>query len=1451
MSKKFSIGVIKEELQEKLKGVTHSTLKKKYTTKKGKLKEIVDAQRLLKIYHKLGFTVVNGVITPPHASLKNTKFVFIFYNLMNTIQSNGKFSFVLDGVKYDLVSYWKFLDSIRDKKLAPKIKQEEEKKAKAKAKEEEKKTKEKSEKKEKKEGKKRRAAEKIASKKSKSEQGVKTTEATRIKNFEAEELREENELKAQELAELNRQLAIAERGEGLLNPLAVVDAGPVAPLPRRQRSGFSQARSTRSALFGTADSEEEGSFTPTRVPTPPFIVPAQPVSIEELERRRKIKERKERKEKEDDLERRRAAFRENKRAQDRIKKAEEARVKEAEEAREKAKEDARQRRRKEISKIASERADLFKREEDVKRKESLERADLFKREEDVKRKESLEIAEEEKRKVVKETKRKPPPPDIEEDELTPDEGVLSSAESFLFDQSPGDSSTEEEIFHPTRLTINFLKERLDRLIKEKNLTVDEGDLVRRRYNSRFRDINNKGMADELSMIKQMDIILARFAAQPSPVVEALAAEPAPDSPIIAAEDAIFAEALAVEQVDNVGLQQVPQELDFEMQDLANDDQLFQMENQAAQIVLNNLDDELQEQGDANRANEEAAHEIEIVEVGNDDVLFDVALDIDLERNEELAEGNPFDAPLLDDEDEGLTPNKIRRNRLEELNELLKVLTAQINENEDTVHINQVLDEINEFIEVPGSLLAPPKSSDPIITSIRGLLRAIKRKITENDRRGRLLIARRAQKFKETEEKKRDVLDRRLRKTKLAITKIRKRVDNDGLIENDLGPTNQETKLIIDAVQEIEEDIRENGVGDDNINAIVEIFKLVGRDSLEVIRDVLLNNPFDLLSPGRAIAGPLLIRLLGRIAYNGRNLQDEELDANVHGLLDGRLEMEGVNRGLLDRFLGLMRFVIPRPPGVEELPERIPLEREVSPETQRRRNRNKSTLRQKLSQDAKDLLKGGVDKVKSQDFREDLRRFTANVNEEFNEQINTAVIRTFFEREEFEETSQNEIEIFIRNMSSLEIKEYSEWIQKVNRDSNLFTNIRGLGGRINPMTTLIEILRNGRISFTRRFREHVKRLRNRVSQATRRTPPTQAAGRNDEELGLFPPSGPDRPFVVRGDFSEIHGDIGEQLDPILRDGGEEFRGIDEDVEAQLNPVAKAAQAAATIAAFGNPTPVEEAALFESTFKSLLSKAGDLKDASSAVASEGVGRVAGFIAKNVLPVLRPGGGGGGGGGGGAPGQRNFYLSLLGIIVGALAVIIPISVAGAAIVQDSVFGGIERLNEKIKQESLRNPSRPTSTEFNKGVPSQVNPEDIDKPQGSALLRPEFNMLGTSYFDDKFGITPMDVENSEWADFNYVNRVDLQNNIEIDNARNQNMRFSGDLFFPDFVNPIKPPSRRAVLLTRSQMQDQIQLNQGFGAKFDNAFTLHDNLSVNRNRDVLPKRWNNNILYNPDTSGF
>jgi len=158
-----------------------------------------------------------------------------------------------------------------------------------------------------------------------------------------------------------------------------------------------------------------------------------------------------------------------------------------------------------------------------------------------------------------------------------------------------------------------------------------------------------------------------------------------------------------------------------------------------------------------------------------------------------------------------------------------------------------------------------------------------------------------------------------------------------------------------------------------------------------------------------------------------------------------------------------------------------------------------------------------------------------------------------------------------------------------------------------------------------------------------------------------------------------------------------------------------------------------------------------------------------------------------------------------------------------------------------------RPDSFEFKGGEEKRVPIANIDKPIGVGELRAQFMQMGINYFNNLYD-TPIEVQNSEWSEFDFVG-FDTQNQLQIDNLLNQDIRFQEPLFKPAYVPPPKPPSKQAVIMGRDKMSSQIQITQQFAPKFTGAVSVYDNLSNVMNNDAFSRSWETNVLYHPDGS--
>jgi hypothetical protein len=140
----------------------------------------------------------------------------------------------------------------------------------------------------------------------------------------------------------------------------------------------------------------------------------------------------------------------------------------------------------------------------------------------------------------------------------------------------------------------------------------------------------------------------------------------------------------------------------------------------------------------------------------------------------------------------------------------------------------------------------------------------------------------------------------------------------------------------------------------------------------------------------------------------------------------------------------------------------------------------------------------------------------------------------------------------------------------------------------------------------------------------------------------------------------------------------------------------------------------------------------------------------------------------------------------------------------------------------------------------------EDIDKPVGSGKLRADFEMLGTSYFNNIFN-TPLSLQNSEWSEYDFVDSIDKQNNIQMGNFYGDALRFNSPMFSPKFQPKLEPPSRTAISLKYIPMREEVQLFQPFMNKFDGAdMGRNMDLTDPYNRSVFDSNFENLSLYNP-----
>jgi hypothetical protein len=136
--------------------------------------------------------------------------------------------------------------------------------------------------------------------------------------------------------------------------------------------------------------------------------------------------------------------------------------------------------------------------------------------------------------------------------------------------------------------------------------------------------------------------------------------------------------------------------------------------------------------------------------------------------------------------------------------------------------------------------------------------------------------------------------------------------------------------------------------------------------------------------------------------------------------------------------------------------------------------------------------------------------------------------------------------------------------------------------------------------------------------------------------------------------------------------------------------------------------------------------------------------------------------------------------------------------------------------------------------------------EPKGEPLLRPFFKDVGTDFFDRMYD-TPLKVQNSEWADYDFVDIIDRQNNIEIDNVLGQKVRFQAPLYYPKYQAPLAPPTKQSIILKQIPMKREIQLSQPFMPKFDGAdMGQRLEMTTPYNMSVFDYNFKNLKIYNP-----
>jgi hypothetical protein len=288
----------------------------------------------------------------------------------------------------------------------------------------------------------------------------------------------------------------------------------------------------------------------------------------------------------------------------------------------------------------------------------------------------------------------------------------------------------------------------------------------------------------------------------------------------------------------------------------------------------------------------------------------------------------------------------------------------------------------------------------------------------------------------------------------------------------------------------------------------------------------------------------------------------------------------------------------------------------------------------------------------------------------------------------------------------------------------------------------------------------------------------------------------------------------------------------------------ARAAALAAAATVQTPPLVLADFVKSFGDFVDDSILQEPLEPQLAREAVANAPGFlentaqaIAGRVAPILQR--------------NRQFRAIDTPLIAGAIA-------AGLlAVMYSHFFPEQEQDPEQEQRQDVRQGEETTeaqrpfkSVEFLKGEELVVPAEDIDKPQGEPLLRPSFYNVGTDFFNRMYNV-PMPLQNSEWADFDFVPSVDVQNQIELDNVLGDAIRFGEPLYFPKYQKKVAPPSRLAVARTRDTLAPAIQLSQGYAPKFDGAVNVYDNLSYNMIPDEFSRGFNRYDITRPDNSMY
>ena len=936
-----------------------------------------------------------------------------------------------------------------------------------------------------------------------------------------------------------------------------------------------------------------------------------------------------------------------------------------------------------------------------------------------------------------------------------------------------------------------------------------------------------------------------------------------------------------EVLDNVELVQAPQvpgEQSFDQQvknDESQEKQLKGQVNQGAEIVAGA---EIKNVNDVNEAVINLPQGVEVVQFdSNNDVMMDM-----FENSEnkmvEILLGNPRDQGVLPAPPDPM----IEKSAI--LKEMRDILTNIKRRPIKPDELNELIDRYIDLKDKYGEFNFVDET-DEIRKEVNSLIRSIRALLSSKENTSRLINARRKEKEAQRAQSEVSQAQERLSKTDKALNMIKSRVLNDGLLK----PTkdqvhiepNEETELIRESFEEIDQDIKENGVTNENLSKFIKIMRIVQEDTYSVVTSAVKNDPSILISPtgfAVGVGGGLLMRVLGRLLYSNTEIQDNEQ------LSTARVEafytygnLQGVNPTVRERLLRALRVVVPVPPSLSDERESFQNLGESKEESRAdydkrtlRQRKRKTGLRKNLSNKITKML--GIFQGRSPtsatdpptrgiyEFMEDLQSAVGlDLNESRNREkiilfytsdflfdepytrrevenslligLNPSQIQAFAQALEQELSTPQEVQLFIDSGSR--VPTVDDWLE--DQGSPVSRDI----GRISPRT-LKERIRQ----WIARQKQRGKRLRR---FSLRRTKKRVSVSPNAEDLSeRFAESGSDTEDLL--DFSRAEAkEEGIELEEPA-DGGEEFKEQQRTaIEKLRETIVLGMRAFLTTGVLRSREGLGlMAEKITENVQALAQRSPDvaryLMSAPIGVIEEMVQEVGVQLKTNryameaVAEAI-----------GEAPLQDiGFGFLGFGAYVGTVTLFTALAMYSIIQVSDWLFSEEEQqLDEPIYEE--RKLERGKTTEFNKGEEKPVSPEDIDRPQGQPLLRPEFNMTGIDFFNKSFDITPLDAQNSEWAEFDYAKKIDIQNLIEIDNALNDKIRFSGDMFYPEYVEPPKPPSNDAVILARTGMIDQIQLTQQFAPKFDGAVTIFDNLSNTRNHDAFSRSWQDNILYNQD----